>query len=88
MERDHDLGIEGFSCGTEDKTDGITFPSVFSVSGIVFRFINFGSKLFFEDFDLDEKVVGAPFALISEGLCVRLKYTFLGVGIIVWPILI
>ncbi|KAL4591518.1 hypothetical protein LXL04_004486 [Taraxacum kok-saghyz] len=31
--------------------------------------------------DLDLDVVGGPFALISKGFCVRLKFTFLGVGI-------
>lgn len=80
--RDIDLDMEGFSRGGpagEPSEAGLT---AFSTSEeLRFLKLSFGKRDLLQDFPLDEEGPGDPLVLALLDPGVRLKFTFLGVGL-------
>ena len=82
FESDNDLEIEGFSREVVDEPPRARLAA-FSISKVELRFLklNLGRRLFMDDLPLVAEGPGEPVALVSLGLGVRKKFTFLGVGL-------
>lgn len=81
FESDNDLEIDSVSREIVDEPPRARLAA-FSLSKVELRFLklNFGRRLFMDDLPLLEGP-GEPVALVSLGLGVRKKFTFLGVGL-------
>lgn len=79
--RDKDLEIEGFSCAPFDEPSRARLATFSMSEELLWMKLNLGNRLLIDDFPLDEDGPGDgdPVILTSEGLCVKRKFTFLGV---------